>query len=98
MEIIDNEDSVFSTSECRVQEFEEPSGDGDNEEMLKKTPMPPTSPPPRKLLLQAHGPYARLVMSHKPRPWRSNGPYGKFSSGSTSSSATASWDAHECWT
>ena len=111
METIDNEDSVFSTSESHVQEFEEPSGVGDPvsemapavhaasfPEMFKKHPMPPTSPPPRKLLVKAHGPFASLVLPKDTRPWRSNTPYTKLSRGSTSSSATSSWDTHECWT
>ena len=97
METIDKDDSVFSTNDCHIQKVEEASRDGVSEEMFKKTPMPPTSPPPRKLLVQAHGPFASLVMSNTPRPWRSNAPYRKLSRGSTSSSAISSWDTHECW-
>ena len=111
METIDKDESVFSTSESHVHEFEEPSGVGDPvsemapavhaasfPEMFKKHPMPPTSPPPRKLLVKAHGPFASLVISNKARPWRSNAPCSKLSRGSTSSSATSSWDTDECWT
>ena len=112
MEAIDNDQPVFGINEPDMQEFEEPGGVVDPvsettptanaatfPELLKKHPMPPTSPPPRKLLLKAArtGPFANMVPPKDNRPWRSTAPYTKTSSGSTSSWDTSSWDTHECW-
>ena len=110
MEAIDNDQPVSSISESDVQQFEEPCGVGDPvsetdptanaasiPEMFKKHPMPPASPPPRKLLVKAHGPFANMVPPKDNRPWRSNGPYTKTSRSSTSSWDTSSWNSYEQW-
>ena len=109
METVDKENSAFSTCEPDVQEFEEGNAVADSvselfpqmqaaciPEVLKKHPVPPTSPPPRKLLVKAHGPFASMVLPQDNRPWRST-PYSKDSRGSTSSSAASTWYSHDFW-
>ena len=69
-------------------------------EVSKQHPVPPACPPPRDLLVNAHGPYAIHAIPKAFRPWRSNGtPYRNHSSSRTSSSAASSWNTHEVnWT
>ena len=112
MEAIANDQPVFGISDPNMQEFSESGEVGDPvsempptanaatfPELLKKHPMPPASPPPRRLMLQAArtGPFVNMVPPKDNRPWRSTAPYTKTSCGSTSSWDTSSWDTHECW-
>ena len=80
METVNTNIGDFCTCEAEAPEFEEAAA----------------SPPPRDLLLKAHGPCANAVWPQKQRP-RRNAPYLTDSRGTSSSSTASTWWTNEYW-
>ena len=65
-------------------------------DVLKRKPVPPASPPPQNLLVQAHGSFPTKVLPRKEHPWRCT-PYSKDSRRYSSSSTASTWNTSEHW-
>ena len=109
METVNKDIAAFCTYESEAPEFEEAAEVHNSvpkmfpqmqaasiPEVLKKHPVQPASPPPRALLVKAHGPFACKVLPQKKCPWHSS-PYSKDSSGTSSSSTASTWNTNEYW-
>ena len=109
MDSIDTDMSAFCSYDSDASLFEEaieepndvpqsvPKEDGVSmPEVLKMKPVPPASPPPRKLLVKAHGPFPTKVLPRKVHPWRCT-PYSKDSRRYSSSSTASTWNTSEHW-